>query len=99
MFIAGATAMGEIQGIGLTGPIQLYDPLVLDRAKNEIPYMRISKQVHFEHEIDFAIYPTLEYRQYTSMEPAVLVLNAMIREADKTVSDIETECRKIGLVS
>jgi hypothetical protein len=35
MFIAGATAMGEIQGVGLTGPIQFYDPLVLDRAKNE----------------------------------------------------------------
>jgi hypothetical protein len=98
-FIAGATARGKIQGIGLTGPVQFYDPLVLDRTKNEIRYARISKQVHFEHEVDFEIYPTLEHRQYTSAEPAVLVLNAMIREANKAVSEIETECRKIGLIS
>jgi hypothetical protein len=97
-FMANASAEGEISGLGLTGPLQLFDPLVLEPMKNEIAYARVPLTTHFDHDIDFAIYPSLDYRQHTSADPAVLVLNSMIKEANRIVSDIEGECRRIGLI-
>jgi hypothetical protein len=96
--MANAAAAGQVMGLGLTGPIQFYDPLLLDPVKNEISYARVAKTVHFDHEVDFAIYPSLDYREHTSAEPAILVLLEMIREAERVVGEIEAKTREIGLI-
>jgi hypothetical protein len=83
----------------MSGIIQFYNPMMLDPVKNEIPYIRIMAGSYFEHEVDFTIYPTLDYREATTAEPAVLVLNAMIGEAERIVLAIEAECRRIGLIT
>jgi hypothetical protein len=97
-FITNATADGQISGIGLIGPIEIYEPLVLDPMKNEIAYARVPLTTYFEHEIDLTIYPSIEYRERTSTEPATLILHWMIKEAEKIVSAIEAKCRHIGLI-
>jgi hypothetical protein len=97
-FMTNASAGGEIRGLGLTGPLQFYDPLILDPMKNEIPYARVPITTHFDHDVDFAIYPSLDYRGDASAEPAILILQMMIKEADDAVTAIESECRRIGLI-
>jgi hypothetical protein len=97
-FMANASAGGEIRGLGLTGPLQFFEPLLLDPVKNEISYARVPLTTHFEHDANFAIYPSLDYREHTSAEPAVLVLDAMIKEAARLVFMIKNECRRIGLI-
>jgi len=67
-------------------------------VKNEIPYMRVLLGTNPQHNIDFVIYPTIDYREVTSEEPATLVLRAMIARAAEIVSEIETECRRINLL-
>jgi hypothetical protein len=100
-FIAGAAAGGEISGIGGPGlgqGVEFYDPLVMDRAKHEIPYARTLRGLHFDHQIKIRIYPAIEYREITSAEPAADVLAAMGGEAMRIVEAIEAESRKIGLL-
>jgi hypothetical protein len=97
-FIANAIADGEIRGSGWAEPIDLYDPLTLDRAKNEIPYARVRRSLHFDHEIKISIYPAIEHRETTSAEPAIAVLDAMGSEVRRIVLAIEAESRKIGLI-
>jgi len=98
-FLAGATVSGTIKGTGQWGPIQFIEPLLLDPVKNEIPYMRVLRGTNPQHEIDFAIFPTIQYREFTSEEPAIYVFGTMINESIRIVRDIESKCRRIGLIS
>jgi hypothetical protein len=99
-FMASAWASGEIRSIPFVGGgIQFYDPMLLDPAKYEISYARVLKGAYFDHEVDLTLHPTIDYRENTIAEPAIMVLNAMIHEADRIVSAIEEETRKIGLLT
>jgi hypothetical protein len=97
-FLAGATISGTINGLAFEGPVEFIEPLVMDPTKNEIPYMRVLKGTNPQHDIDFAIFPTLQYREFTSEEPAIYVLGTMINEVIRLVLAIEAECRRIGLI-
>lgn len=97
-FIAKAVATGTLSGTAFRGPIQFLDPFILDPVKNEIPYMRVLKGSAADHDFDVAIYPLLEYREFTSEEPATDVLAAFIDIAGVTVNEIEAEAKRIGLV-
>jgi hypothetical protein len=97
-FVAGARAGGAISGDSFTGPIDFFEHLILDPAKNEIPYMRVLKDADPQHEIDLTVFPSLDYRGLMSEEPAVKVLQDMIGEATRIVFAIEGKCRDIGLI-
>jgi hypothetical protein len=97
-FVAGATVSGTIKGAAFGGPIEFIEPLLLDPVTNEIPYIRILRGTTPQHDIDFAIFPTIQYREFTSEEPAIWVLGTMINESIRVVLDIQAECRRIGLI-
>jgi len=99
IFVACATRSGEIRSPQpWTDEIAIYDPLVWDRAKNEIPYARVLRGYHFDHDINVDLYVALEYRAHESIAPATAVLQTFLREAKRVVLAIETECRRIGLI-
>lgn len=97
-FIAKARAAGTLSGTAFRGPIQFLEPLILDPAKNEIPYMRVLKGTATDHNFEAAIYPLIEYRELTSEESATNVLGAFLDAAGLAVRDIEAEAKSIGLV-
>jgi hypothetical protein len=98
-FVACATRSGEIKATGpWTGEIGIYDPPVWDRAKNEIAYARVKRGERFNYNLNLKIYVALEYREFTSAEPATAVLDAFCREAERVVLAIEAESRRIGLI-
>jgi hypothetical protein len=97
-FMAKAVAAGTIKGTSFRGPIQFLEPFLLDPVKNEIPYMKVLKGSDPQHDFEVTIYPLIDYREFTSEEPATFVLGAMIEEAARVVSEIEAETIKIGLV-
>jgi hypothetical protein len=98
-FMARAWAGAQMHGFAGPDQIELIDPLILDPMKNEIAYARVSSHLHFEHDVDFTIFPTLDYREITIGDPAVMILGAMIHTADKIISEIEAESRRIGLIT
>jgi hypothetical protein len=51
-FLAGAFVSGEIRGKAFNGPVDFFEPIILDIVKNEIPYMRVLKDADPEHEIE-----------------------------------------------
>jgi hypothetical protein len=69
-----------------------------DRAKREIPYARVQRGFHFQHEVDFKIYVSIEYREIISGEPATQVFDEMGKEVAAICGAIEAESRKIGLL-
>jgi hypothetical protein len=95
-FMANATMTGVVTGTG-GGTIQFLEPFRLDPVRYEIPYMRVLKGADLQHDPDFTIEPLIQWREYTSEQPAVTVLDAMIQEADRIVREIESRCREIGL--
>jgi hypothetical protein len=99
-FMAGVASAGEVQG--------LYDPFALagvqftknlhwDRAKNEIQYARTKRDVGFNHYGNLTIFVAIQNKEATSTESAVAVLDTMVSEAQRVVSAIEAECRRLGL--
>jgi hypothetical protein len=97
-FVGCATASGQIKGAGWTSPVEFYEAHGWDRAKHEIPYARVRRGSHFQHEVDFRIYVSIEHREIITGEPATLVFDAMGREVDAICSAIIAESRKIGLL-
>jgi hypothetical protein len=97
-FMPRAAATGTISGTAFKGPIQFLEPFILDPFKNEIPYMRVLKGMDPKHDFDLAVYPLLDYREFTSEQPATYVLGALINAAGHVVTEIEAEARRIGLI-
>lgn len=96
-FIAGARVGGVVR-MASPRAIDFFDPLILDPVKNEIPYARVRRGAHLEHEIEITPYPSLDYRGIMSEEPAIKVLNDMIQEAARIGLAIQAKCREIGLL-
>jgi hypothetical protein len=97
-FIAGALANGEVRGSGWGGQVEFFDDLTLDRTKNEIPYARVKKGLHFDHEIKITVYPAIEHRETQTAHPAVIFLETMCAEVRTIILAIELESLKIGLL-
>jgi len=98
--MAGVASVGEVQG--------LYDPFALagvqfaknlhwDRATNEIQYARTKRGVGFNHYGNLTVFVAIQNKEATSTESAVAVLDTMVSEAQRVVSAIKAECRRIGL--
>jgi hypothetical protein len=97
-FVGCATASGQIKGAGWVGPVEFYEAHSWDRAKREIPYARVQRGFHFQHEVDFRIYVSIEYREIITGEPATQVFDAIGSEVAAICGAIEAESRKIGLL-
>jgi hypothetical protein len=101
-FVACATRGGQIRSPGRprsgSDEIAIYHPPVWDSLKNEIPYARVKRGFHFDHDIDIDLYVALEHRAYQSIAPATAVLHTFCSEAERVVLAIEAECRRIRLI-
>jgi hypothetical protein len=96
----GVTALdGEIRGVGWSGPVQFYDPLVWDREKHEIKYARTEKGVNFQHQANLRVFIALHYKETKTPVSATAVLDAMLRETERIVLAIEAESRRIELIT
>jgi hypothetical protein len=59
----------------------------------------VARGANFEHDLQFRLYVSLDYRELTSTEPATAVLDAYCREVHRVVWAIEAESRRIGLIT
>ena len=96
--IGAATTQGKISGTGWIGPVEFYETAVWDRTKQEIPYARVQRGFLFQHEADFKLHVSIEYREIVTGEPATVVLDEMGREVAAVCTLIDRESRRIGLV-
>lgn len=96
-FIAGALVNGEVKG-SWSAPVEFYEDLTLDRTKNEIPYARVQRSLHFDHEIKISVYPTIEYRETANWYPAAIFFRTMCTEVRTIIMTIEMESLRIGLL-
>lgn len=101
MLVAGATQFGRIkttaEGIGEN--VQILDPLIWDREKNEIPYARTRRGFDFDHEGVIQVYVAVRHSDGVSPIPATDVFDRMLVECERVVSAIEAEAERLGLFS
>jgi hypothetical protein len=101
-FVGCITHNIEITGFDRTAwdrEVAFFRPPIWNRAENEIPYARVARGANFEHDLQFRLYVSLDYRELTNTEPATAVLDAYCREVHRVVWAIEAESRRIGLIT
>jgi hypothetical protein len=99
-FIVGAAAEMEIRGSGDMSAIQFPENLVWDNVKNEIEYARAPLGVDFQGEGRLRVYVAFgETLDSVRNHHAIGLLSDMAAEVDRVLTKIESECRKIGLIT
>jgi hypothetical protein len=97
-FIAGAAIDLEIHATRRPDFVELFDPFIWDRAKNEIKYARVPIGADFQHNATFNLFVALQYKEVSSAVSATAALHVLSDETWEAVRGLEAECRRLGLI-
>lgn len=76
----------------------IYDQLIWDRAKNQIPFFWLAPGGYFHYQSKFTYAISFDEAEVGTV-PAIPILNEIVADIEKIIAATESECKRIGLVT
>ena len=70
-----------------------------DAAKNEVEFMRVSRDSYIDYQVRIAIGVTFEGIEAVAGKLLIPTLNLMASETERVVLAVEAECRRLGFIA